>query len=164
MEDKRIFKQINQSTNNSEFEENKIIVEDLLQSLRHKTLEDFIHQVEILVKDLNIYHCDRPINAVPKNSTELYYAIHFETLDLSTINKDLDSITVYIGLGLDLDMQRKVLGFWLKRTSDNPYKFWLKVCQQLKDSGILSIEIKEYHNQYWLTEAMNQIFSSKTLS
>ncbi len=161
MKDKQIFKYSKKPANNSEFEENKIIVEDLLKSLRHKTLEDLVHKIEILIKDLNTYHYDWPINAVKNTETESYYAIHFENLDLSIVSKELDNVTIYIGFGLDLNMQRTVLGFWLKRESDNPYKFWLKVCQQLKDSRIHSVEFKEHCNQYWLTEAMHQVFGNK---
>lgn len=109
-----------------------------------------MEKIEILVKCLTIYHCDRP---------EPYYAIHFEKLDLNNINPELNNITIYVGFGLSLNMERTVLGFWVKKRATNSYKFWLKVCKQLKDSGVSSIEMKEYNDQYWLTEAMNRVFN-----
>ncbi len=160
MTDRHIFKHTRKPLMNPELEENKIIIEDLLKDVRQQTLEDLTHHIEILVKDLNIYHCDRPINEDYRTKSDSYYAIHFENINLNLTHKDLDSI-IYIGFGLDLNMQRNVLGFWLKKNSENPYKFWIKVCEQLKDSGINSIEVQDYNKQYWLNEAMNQVFGLK---
>ncbi len=157
MKDTSIFKRSKRQPVNYELEENKIIIEDLLKSLRHKTLKDFVNNIEILIKDLNISQTSGAQQTSKQSITDTYYAVHFETVNFR-LNTETENVTVYIGFGLNLEMERTVLGFWLKRNSENSYKFWLKVCQELKDAGINNIEIREYNNQYWLSEAMTQVF------
>lgn len=136
--------------------ESNTIIQDLLESVRQETYEDLIQKIELLVKDLSINNGPDLSNST--TPTYCYYAIHFEDINLSLSHKKHNSDTIYIGFGLDLEMQRTVLGYWLKKHSESPYHFWCRVCNELKASGITSVEMTEFNEQYWLTEAMNQIF------
>lgn len=158
MPDFKIFKSNKKTINNSQIKNDQIIIESLLKTIRHKTYEDFISKVEILVKDLSIDNNNDLISPFRLGQPRSYYAIHFDSINLNTLSKELDSSIIYVGFGLDLNMQRTVLGFWIQAGSETPYKFWTKVCKELKDSGIHSVEIKENHQQYWLSEAMRQVF------
>ena len=143
----------------SELDQTRNILKGLLENLTQNTLNDFFDQTVSLVNDLNSDARESLRYQSRIEFDKVYYAVHFEAIELNSSNKDFDKTIIYIGLGLDLDMQRKILGYWIKTNSENTYDFWLRVCKELKRSGISSIHIKSLDNIYWLTKAMNVVFS-----
>jgi len=147
----------NKINNKSEdLQETKLIVGDLLKDLSRNTIQDLVKQVSSLVNSLNLYNKDFLVHSAKKEMGESYYALQFEALNFTSMS--YTGTTVYIGLGIDLEMQRKVLGFWLKQETENSYDFWLRVCQELRGLGIRSVEIKYCSEFYWLSEAMDKVF------
>ncbi len=143
----------------SGLEETKVIVKDLLKDTAGNALAEFLDQTRALVNDLNNHTQESQPRLQRIIMDKIYYAVHFEAIDFNWNNNDFDKATIYIALGIDLEMQKKVLGYWIKSSSGNSFEFWLKVCKELKQSGIQSIHIKSLDNIYWLTKAMNLIFS-----
>ncbi len=143
----------------SGLEETKTIIRALLKDAAQNALRGFFNQAMVLVNDLNTHAQESQPSLQRIRMDKVYYAVHFEVIDFTCSNSDFDKTTIYIALGIDLEMQKKVLGYWIKSSSENTYEFWLKVCKELKRSGIQSIHIKSLDNIYWLTQAMNQVFS-----
>lgn len=153
------------SCNEAEFEEleeTKAIVRDLLRDLTFNTMKDFLGRTKTLISDLNTDTGDVLIHTNKHSLSKAFYAVHFEAINLNVSNVQLADATIYIGLGIDLEMQKTVLGFWLKQEQENGYQFWLRVCGQLKDSGIETISIRSFDNFYWLNEAMNKVFGDQS--
>lgn len=143
-----------------ELEETKAIIRDLLRDLTHNTMKEFLSKTKNLINDLNTYNGDTLLNSGNNSFAKVYYAVHFEAINLSSNNDKLSNVNIYIGLGIDLEMQKTVLGFWLKNENENGYQFWLRVCEQIKNSGVESICVKGCDNFYWLNEAMNKVFGT----
>ena len=85
------------------------------------------------------------------------YSIHFEKIEIKT-NFMQKSLDLYFGFGINLDMTRFVLGHWRKEETEHQYHFWLRVCKELQESGIESIEINNFDEYFWLNQAMNKTF------
>lgn len=143
----------------SGLEETQTIIRDLLKETAHHALTEFLNQANSLVNDLNLQTQESQPHLQRMVMDKVYYAVHFEAIDLNSTDSDFGKTTIYIALGIDLEMQKKVLGYWIKSSSENTYEFWLKVCKELKQSGIQSIHIKSLDNIYWLTKAMNLVFA-----
>lgn len=143
----------------SGLEETKSVIKDLLNDTAQNALREFLSQASTLVNDLNIQTQESQPRLQRMIMDKVYYAVSFEAIDFNCSNNDFDKTTIYVGLGIDLEMQKKVLGYWMKSSSENTYEFWLKVCKELKQSGIQSIHIKSIDNIYWLTKAMNLVFA-----
>ncbi len=92
--------------------------------------------------------------SVHQQANKDFYSILFEELVFSSD----PAKKIYIGFGLDTEMQKTILGSWFKDPEESNYHFWLRVCKDIKGSGVESIKLKDNNNFYWLTEAMSRVF------
>lgn len=155
------------TTNNNDFieqakssftdlEETRGIVQALLSDLKETTLNDLFREVQTLINGLNVYNRDSLDPWTENKFAKDYYAVHFETIDF---NYAYGKNTIYIGFGIDCNMQKNILGFWLKHDHESYLHFWLKVFEQLKQSGMKSIELESFEDCYLQYEAKNRVFS-----
>lgn len=83
----------------------------------------------------------------------------FERIYLS--DSSLINLEIYLAFGLDCEMNKFCLGAWQKNTSDKPYEFWLKVCNDLRQKGLQEMHLPNFDEHYWLREAMDKNFIYK---
>lgn len=86
------------------------------------------------------------------------YSVHFEEIEIRS-NKET---SIFIGFAIDFNMEKFILGTWKREANEDTYNFWLRVCSQLKESNINSIEINNFDEHFWLNEAMNKTFYAST--
>lgn len=139
-----------------DLDETRNIIQTLLSDLKEDAFKELFQAVQTLVSGLNIYNLDSFDPWNEKKFSEDYYAVHFEAIDL---NYSYGKNTIYIGFGIDNTMQKNILGFWFKPDSESYFHFWLKVFEQLKDSGMQSIELDSIGDCYLQHEARNRVFN-----
>ncbi len=135
--------------------ETKTIVQGLLADLKVSALKDLFKEVQTLVNGLNVYNSDSLDPWSENRFVKNYYAVHFEAIDF---NYALGKKIIYLGFGIDCDMQKNILGFWLKHDYESYFHFWLRVFEQLKQSGMQSIELGSAEDCYLQYEARSRIF------
>lgn len=145
----------NSISNNITAEETKLIVRDLFSEISNKTTKNLLKKIKTLIMELNLETKSAEACGTQVSLDQDLYAIHFESMDLNIKNEKLK---VFIGFGIDLNVQKSLLGFWLYDPEEAPYHFWLRVCEEIKSSGVRSIEKKVTDSFYWLEEAMDKVF------
>lgn len=143
----------------TDLEEQKVIVRALLNDLITENLLKITNKIKRSIcstkaKQKKLFH-DITITQIPR----IYYALDFEIIDIKHRNDSLILGSIVICTGMDLEMNKTHLGTWFKENSNNnEYEFWLKICEEIKDSGVKSLYFKLAVDNPWLGEAINKVF------
>lgn len=144
---------ITNSSHKANIKETKSIIDNLLLDIRKEKISELLVNLKLVIDDLHNENLQES-----KKTKNTYYAICFEQIELRLNNPNIEDEIIYMGFGIDLEMQKTFLGYWYKAKEENNFQFWLRTCRDLKSIGIEQVQVKELSNFYWLTEAMNKVF------
>lgn len=143
----------------NDLDEQKTIVKSLLNDLISENLINISSKIKKAINSLKYNQKKLFLTDIATPIPRVYYALDFEIIDLKNRSDSLVLGSIVMCTGIDLEMNRVLLGTWFKENScKNEYEFWFNICEEIKRTGVKSLYFKLAVDSSLLGEAINKVF------